>query len=670
LEIFILAITSIKNLIKTRGIHMSKGYWGKILFVDLSSGKIHTEEPSQETYRQYLGGYGLGVRYLYERIPQGADPLGPENMLAFLPGLLTGSGAQFSGRFMVAARSPLTGAWGDSNCGGNFGPALKGAGWDAVFVNGQSSKPVYLMVDGDQVEIRDASELWGLDVRQTEEKLHSELGKDVRVACIGLAGEKLSLMAGIVNDDGRIAARCGLGAVMGSKKLKAVVARGKTRPAIANPVPFKSASSRYLQLFRRKTSTLSGKAPKIVRMLLPLLRRLKIDLSSASSDLTMDSYRRYGTSVGTSILVELGDTPVKNWTGIGYRDFPVELSEGLSDNAVIKPLIKSYACHSCPLACGGIVNQPDGGISHRSEYETLASFGPLTMNADLDVVMRCNHICNMAGLDTVSTGASIAFAMEGAEKGWLPAELADELPLEWGNGETILELTKRIVERAPGLGEWLADGVRKASESLGPECRSAAVHAGGQELSMHRGLYEPGLAVGYALDPAPGRHTSNNSGNGSTPAFAPFFALFGRKPAARYDYAEVGITQAISMPLHRAVDSLGLCQFSLIFGKPPFMDWLKAATGWDVDEAEFFRMGKRIQVMRHAFNHKHGLPARFELPARERGEPPQSIGPLARQTLDMDSMAAGYFDFLGIHPQTGFPLVETVKELDLGTILQ
>jgi aldehyde:ferredoxin oxidoreductase len=649
---------------------MSKGYWGKILFVDLSSGKIHIEEPPQETYRQYLGGYGLGVRYLYERIPQGADPLGPENMLAFLPGLLTGSGAQFSGRFMVAARSPLTGAWGEANCGGNFGPALKGAGWDAVFVNGQSSIPVYLMVDGDKVEIRDASELWGLDVRQTEEKLHDELGKDVKVACIGVAGEKQSLIAGIVNDDGRIAARGGLGAVMGSKNLKAVVARGKTRPVIADPAPFKSASSKYLQLFRRKKSSLSGKAPKFVRMLLPLMRWLKQDPSKISSmELTMDSYRRYGTTVGTSILVELGDTPVKNWSGIGYRDFPVELSEGLSDNAVIKPLIKSYACHSCPLACGGIVNQPDGGISHRSEYETLASFGPLLMNADLDTVMRCNHICNMAGMDTISTGGVIAFAMECSEQGWLPAELADELPLEWGNGGTILELTRRIAERRPGLGEWLADGVRKASERLVPESRIAAIHAGGQELSMRRGLYEPGLAVGYALDPAPGRHTSNNAGIASSPAFAPFFTLFGRKPAARYDYAEKGITQAICMPLHRAVDSLGLCQFSLTFGEPPFLEWLTSATGWDVDEAEFYRMGKRIQVMRHAFNHKHGMPARFELPARERGEPPQPIGPLAHKTLDMDSMAAGYFDFLGIDPKTGLPSEEVVIELGLEGIL-
>ena len=649
---------------------MPKGYWGRVIIVNLSSGEIRIEEPAQEIYRQYLGGYGLGVRYLYERIPQGADPLGPENMLAFLPGLLTGTGAQFSGRFMVAARSPLTGAWGEANCGGNFGPALKGAGWDAVFINGLSPKPVYLMVDGDQVEIRDASELWGLDVRQTEEKLHSALGKDAKVACIGVAGEKLSLIAGIVNDDGRMAARGGLGAVMGSKKLKAVVARGKTRPEIADPAPFKRASSKYLQLFRRKISAISGKASKFVHMLLPLMRWLKKDPSTISMELTMDAYRRFGTSAGTSILVELGDTPVKNWSGIGYRDFPVKLSEGLSDEAVVKPLVKSYACHSCPLACGGFVNQPDGGISRRAEYETLASFGPMMMNANLEVVMRCNHICNMTGLDTISTGGAIAFAIECSEQGWLPAELADELPLKWGDGETILELTKRIANRTPGLGEWLADGVRKASERLGPESHIAAIHAGGQGIGMHRGLYEPGLAVGYALDPAPGRHTSNNSGIASTPAFAPFFALFGRKPAARYDYAEKGITQAICMPLHRAVDSLGLCQFSLTFGEPPFMEWIKSATGWDVDEAEFYRIGKRIQVMRHAFNHKHGIPARFDLPARERGEPPQTVGPVANRTLDMDTMAAGYFDFLGIDPQTGLPNAEVAKELGLEAILQ
>ncbi|MCG2739869.1 MAG: aldehyde ferredoxin oxidoreductase family protein [Syntrophaceae bacterium] len=644
---------------------MPNGYWGKIIFVNLSTGQIEVEQPPEEVYRQYLGGYGLGVHYLYQRIPANADPLGPDNILAFLPGLLTGCGAQFSGRFMVAARSPLTGAWGDANCGGDFGPALRGAGWDGLFVSGHAESPVYLFVDGEKTEIRDASQLWGLDVRQTEETLHKEIGLQAKVACIGPAGERLSLISGIVNDDGRLAARCGLGAVMGSKRLKAVVARGRSRPPLADTKAFKDASAGYLPLFRRKPSTMSARVPAFMGFLLPIIRRLRGQLSGGPAEMVVDSYKRYGTSAGTAMLVELGDTPVRNWSGIGFRDFPLELSEGLSDRAVVRPMIKSYACHSCPVACGGIVNQPGGGTSHKAEYETLAAFGPLTMVSDLAMVMRCNHLCNMAGLDSISAGSVIAFALECAEKGWLPPELAGELPLKWGNGEVVLELTRRIAARTPGLGDWLADGVVKAVSQLGPEAQEAAIHAGGQELSMHRGIYEPGVAAGYALDPAPGRHTSTNSGNASVAAFAPYFALHGRRPAARYDYAGKGITQAIAMPLYRAYDSLGLCQFALLMGQPPFLEWLNAATGWGVDEAEFFQIGKRIQVLRHAFNAKHGLPPQFTLPARERGDPPQAVGPVANRTLDMEAMAKGYFEFLGIDPQTGLPLSETVEELRL-----
>ena len=644
---------------------MPNGLWGKLLFVDLSTGAIHAEEPPEALYRAYLGGYGLAAYYLYERIPPAADALGPENMLALLPGLLTGSGAQFSGRFMAATRSPLTGAWIDANGGGDFGPGLRGAGWDGLFISGQAAGPVYLYIDEKTAEVNDAAHLWGLDVRQTEHALHEKHGKDVRVACIGPAGERLSLMSGIVNDDGRLAARGGVGAVMGSKRLKAVVVRGRQRPPLANAHAFKAASSPYLKLFRRKPSHMSGRIPRLLAHVLPWARRLRTQLSSGPAEMVIDTYRRYGTSAGTSILVELGDSPVRNWTGIGYRDFPLEQSEGLSDQAVVGPLKRPYACHSCPVACGGIVEQPDGETAHRAEYETLASFGPLVMNADLSAVMTCNQICNQAGLDSISAGAAVAFALECAEQGWLPPELAGELPLSWGNPDVVVELTRRIAARAPGLGDWLADGVQRAARRLPPKAQHAAVHAGGQELAMHRGLYEPGVAAGYALDPAPGRHTSTNAGNAGVAAFAPYFALHGRKPAGRYDYAEKGITQAIGMCMYRAFDSLGLCQFALLMGRPPFLEWVNSATGWDMSETELFRVGKRIQVLRHAFNVRHGLPARFALPDRELGEPPQEAGPLRGVRLDLEMMAESYFAFLGLDALSGLPFPETTRELGL-----
>jgi aldehyde:ferredoxin oxidoreductase len=456
---------------------------------------------------------------------------------------------------------------------------------------------------------------------------------------------------------------------MGSKKLKAVVARGKSRPPMADPQAFKNATLAYLKLFRHKLSRISERVPALLSHFLPFLRRFHAKFSGGPADLVIDSYRRYGTSAGTSISVELGDTPVRNWDGIGYRDFPLDRSEKISDRAVVKPMRKPYACHSCPVACGGIVDQPGGGIAHKPEYETLASFGPLVMNSDLDVVMRCNQICNLAGLDTISTGVAVAFAIECSEKGWLPRDLVGELPLKWGDGTMLVELTGRISARNPGLGDWLADGVQRAAQRLPVEAQQVAMHAGGQEISMHRGIYEPGVAAGYALDPAPGRHTASNTGNASVPSFAPFFALFNRKPAARYDYSEKGVTQAIGMSLCRAFDSLGLCQFALLLGQPPFMEWLNAATGWKMDEAEFYRAGKRIQVLRHAFNARHGLPAQFPLPGRERGDPPQDIGPVANRTLDIKAMSENYFSFLGLDPKTGLPLPETIKELGLESLI-
>jgi aldehyde:ferredoxin oxidoreductase len=642
---------------------MPYGYWRRIIWIDLSTGKIEAEEPSDEIYRQYLGGYGLGIHYLYERIPAGTEPLGKGNILGFLPGLLTGSGAQFSGRFMVVARSPLTGAWGESNCGGDFGAALRGAGLDGLFITGKSDRPAYIFIDNGKIEIREASKYWGMNVRQVETALRKETSPDARVACIGPSGEKLSLLAGIINHDGRLAARCGLGAVMGSKNLKAVVARGKARPALSDPKAFKSVTGNYLSIFRRKPSGFSARIPALMSHVLPIFRRFRTKLSSGPVEMVVDSYRRYGTSAGTAVSLELGDTPVHNWTGVGYRDFPIKLSEGLSDQAVVRTQVRPFACQSCPVACGGLVTIPGNELSHKPEYETLAAFGPLTMVSDLSVIMMCNHICNMEGLDSISTGAVVAFALECAEKGWLPQGLENELPLVWGDGNVVLELTKRIAGRMPGLGEWLADGVQKAAQRIPVDGWVAAVHAGGQELAMHRGLYEPGVAAGYAFDPAPGRHTSTNSGCASVAAFIPYFELLGHHPAARYDFAGKGATQAIAMSLYRAFDSLGLCQFSLMMGKPPFLEWLNAATGWEMDKFGFFQIGKQIQVLRHAFNAKHGLPPQFTLPARERGDPPQSTGPVANRTLDMEAMAKAYFDTLGINSKTGLPVSQSADEV-------
>jgi aldehyde:ferredoxin oxidoreductase len=645
---------------------VADGYWGHVLFVDLSTGSMEVNSMADETYRQYLGGYGLAAPMLYKHVPPAADPLGPDNMLAFMPGLLTGTGAPFSGRFMVAAKSPLTGGWGDANGGGKFGPALRATGYDGVFVRGTSTKPVYLYLDGERAELRDARALWGLDTVATEEAIAQATFPDVRVACIGPAGERRALISGIVNDGGRIAARCGLGAAMGAKNLKAVAARGRGSPPLADKAAFDASSKGYRDLFRKKPAAWVPWMQRILHALAPLLSRLRMQFSGGATQLVIDNFRLYGTASGTALLVALGDTPIRNWAGSSTKDYPVELAVNLSDEAVIRDKIKPYACHSCPLACGGVIRLPGGGTGHRPEYETLAAFGPTVMNSDLATVVACNEICNLSGLDTISTGVAVAFALECYERGWLPPELAVEMELRWGDGEAIVELTRRIAARKPGLGDWLADGVRRAAQRLGPEAQAAAMHAGGQELPMHRGLYQPNVAVGYQMDPAPGRHTASNSGLASAPAILHYLKLQGQSLAGRYDYAAKGAEAATVMAFMRALDALGLCMFSLQLGEPPFLPWLRAATGWDVDEAELLRIGQRIQALCHAFNARQGIaPTAVTLPARERGEPPSEEGPLAGITLDMEAMAEGYCQTMGIDPGTGWPLPERAQELGL-----
>jgi aldehyde:ferredoxin oxidoreductase len=648
---------------------MPNGYWGKVLFVDLSTAAIEVKTLSNDIYRQYLGGYGLGVRVLYEHIPANADPLGPDNMLGFLPGLLTATRAPFSGRWMVVAESPLTGGWGEANAGGRFGPALRGAGYDGLFVRGVATQPVYLYLDDQRVELRDASELWGLDTLATEEAIQQMTSQDVRVACIGPAGERLSRISGIVNDGGRIAARCGLGAVMGAKKLKAVAARGRAPPSLADKAALDASTTEYRQLFRRRPARWLPILHKLLHALSPLLRIFHLQPTSGAAQIVIDNFRRYGTASGTALLVALDDTPIRNWKGSSVQDYPISWAENLSDEAVIVHNIKPYACHSCPLACGASIRLPNGGTGHRPEYETLAAFGPTVMNADLDTVVACNEICNLNGLDTISTGVAVAFAMECYERGWLPPELAQELELCWGNAEAIVELTRRIAARQSGLGEWLADGVQRAAERLGPDAREVAMHAGGQELPMHRGLYNPGLAAGYLVDPAPGRHTATNAGMSGSPPLAPYLKLAGQTPAARHDYVAKGAEMATTMAFLRAFDALGLCQFCLLMGEPPFLQWLQAATGWGVDEGELFRTGRRIQALRHAFNAREGItPEQITLPGRERGQPPLEVGPLAGVTLDAEAMAEGYFEATGIDPATGWPLPQTAKTLGLHSV--
>jgi len=365
---------------------MLGGYMGKILFADLSKGKLKDEPLEEKFCRDFIGGYGIGARIIYSRQKGGVDPLGPENILGIMTGPLTGSPALSGSRYTVVGKSPLTGTWGDANSGGYFGPHLKFAGYDGLFFTGISPKPVYLLIKDGKAELRDAAHLWGKDSFETEDILRSELGEKTEVCCIGPSGENLSLIAAVMNNKGRAAGRSGLGAVMGSKKLKAVAVIDNSKIPLADEQEARELRRKYIG---------------------------KLDKSLA------DLFRDTGTPGITADSAHSGDSPVKNWGGVGIIDFPN--AKLISDDNVIDLQSKKYACWHCSFGCGGHMKagteyQYEAG-AHKPEYETLCMFGTNCLNTNLESIIKVNDICNRYGLDTISTGATISFTIECYENG-------------------------------------------------------------------------------------------------------------------------------------------------------------------------------------------------------------------------------------------------------------
>ncbi len=413
------------------------GYMGRILWVDLATGKIEATSLDEDLCTKYIGGYGIGARLLLDRIPAGADPLGPENILGFLTGPYTGTSAFVSSRYVAVGKSPLTGGWGDANSGGYFAPAFKGAGIDAVFFTGQAAEPVYLLIENGDATLHCAKDLWGLDAHETEECLKTELGKDIQAAVVGPAGEKLVRFAAIMNDNGRAAGRSGMGAVMGSKKLKAVVARGKAKTPIADPDRLKELRKQANQGVKDGVAF--------------------AELFSAT-----------GTPGVTVPNADCGDSPIKNWSGAAGVDYqhPTEFEYENQDNYVKK----KYACYGCTVGCGRHVAIEEGEYAgtegHIPEYETQCMFGSNLLNYNYRSTVRINEICNRQGLDTISSGATVAFAIECFQAGIITEADTQGLKLDWGDHKAIVALTEMIAERR-AIGDVLAEGPALAAEKLG-----------------------------------------------------------------------------------------------------------------------------------------------------------------------------------------------------------
>ena len=607
---------------------MARGFMGKILWVNLSKKELKDETLDEKLGRQFLGGYGLGARIIFKHQKAGVDPLGPDNILGFVTGVLTGTPALVSSRYMVVGKSPLTGTWGDANSGGYFGPHLKFAGYDAVFFKGISSKPVYLFIDNGKAELKDAAHLWGKDSYETENILKSELGKDVEVACIGPSGEKLCLISAVMNNMGRAAARSGLGAVMGSKKLKAIAVRGNLKVPVANENEANALRKKYIN-----------------------------DLGPPANPLL----KSVGTSGFCNGNAVVGDAPCKNWGGVSTIDFP--LYKNIGADPVMERQERKYACYQCPIGCGGHMKAGTGEFKyeagvHKPEYETIAMFGNNLLNSDIESIIKVTDICNRYGVDTISAGATIAFAIECFENGLINTKDTDGIAMTWGNSKSIVEMTEKMVKRE-GFGNVLADGVKIAAEKIGKGSDKYAIHIHGEELPAHDPKFEWAFITSYRLNATPGRHTQRTEEK-SPPGLD---LKFDRK-----SFNGRGEVHKKGNDIGQAMSSAGLCLF--IFDSLPnvnlLVDFVKAVTGWDMTFDELLKTGERIANIRHAFNIREGLnPMEYKVPDRALGIPPLEGGPLARITLDQNPMDMDYLAAMDWDSKTTKPSKKKLEELGL-----
>ena len=651
---------------------MRTGFFGKVLWINLTEGSFEEKSIPEEIFRQYLGGYGLAVKLIYENMPAKIDPLNPESIFGFFPGLLTGTAAPFSGRYMIAGKSPLTGTWGDSNCGGTFGPEIKKCGYDAIIFEGVSNTPKYVLIQGDKKEILDASDIWGLDIIETELKLKEKHGKFIKTAAIGQAGENLSRISGIANDNGRIAARSGLGAIMGSKKLKALVLKGNKKISIYNREIFMELVKTYNKSGTQKEpNKLIRSILKNVPSLAKTIRRFRVGFAGPPK-MIREIYKSFGTSVANTISAETNDSPIKNWNGIGMYDFPFKKSKNLSAIEIQKYKIRDYGCFSCPVQCGGILKVPELNIeeTYLPEYETCCSFGALLLNNDLLSILEINELCNRAAIDTISTGATIAFAIECFENGILTLEDTDRLKLTWGNSKVIIELVKKIINRE-GIGDILADGSKIAADKIGKQSIKYAITSLGSEIAMHNPRVFPSLAFTYNYDPTPGRHTAASIDFIDIGPVNKFQKGFKLPKGWKRDKKKKQIGQMLVTSFHQVLNSVGLCMFSTLFGSYPFIDLINNFTGWNVSVDELIKIGLRIQNLRQAFTIREGIDiAGNTIPGRVSGHPPDERGPTKGLSIDYREFYEGYCTQMGWNPKNGYPLKETLKDLDLEFVIK
>mgnify|MGYP005854197795 CR=1 FL=1 len=595
------------------------GYTGKILRVNLSEKSVKVEPLDIQEAVKFIGGRGLGSKILSEEIDPGVDPLSAENKLIFITGPLTGTNTPTGGRYMVVTKSPLTGTIACSNSGGYFGAELKFAGYDAIIFEGKADSPVYLNIADDQVEIKDASHLWGKVVSETTAILEKEHGEKVKVAAIGPAGENLSRIAAVVNDLARAAGRSGVGAVMGSKNLKAIVVKGSNKVEIADSEKLKDVFSKCMKLIKENGVTGAG---------LPT----------------------YGTAVLVNIINENGVFPTRNFQ-FGTFDGAEQIS---GETLAEKYLTKKDPCFRCPIACGRYckVDDIEGG---GPEYETIWAFGSDCGVSSLADIIKANFWCNEMGLDTISAGATIAAAMELYEKGYIKEEELEGGPeLKFGNAEAIVEWTKKMGGNT-GLGAKMAQGSYRLAEMYGVPEISMTVKK--QELPAYdsRGIQGHGLE--YA--------TSNRGGCHVRGYMISPEILGVPEKLDRFSTEGKHVWVKIFQDLTAAIDALGLCLFtSFALGADEYAGLFNAVCGTELTGADILQSGERIYNLERVFNLKAGIdPSQDTLPKRLLEEPLPD-GPSKGGVTKLAEMLPAYYEVRG-WDQQGVPTAEKLQELGL-----
>ena len=602
----------------------------------MTKGDVSVDEPGDGFYRRYFGGRGFISYYLLRELKPGTDPLSSENKLVFAAGVVTGAPVGGSGRNSVGAKSPLTGAYGDAEVGGYWGAELKQAGYDAIIVDGRAESPVYLWIKDGEVEIRDASHLWGKTTAETQEIIRSDVGEPLaRTAIIGQAGEKLVRYACILNDVTHAAGRTGMGAVMGSKNLKAIAVRGHNRLTLASP---------------DAVATLAKWLRDVV-------------------GIVMGGFQAQGTAVGLRALNKEGGLPTRNFQQGVFED-----ADKISGRAMKESiLVGRGSCYACPVRCKREVSVSEpyqvDSVYGGPEYETLASFGSSCGIDDLAAIAKANELCNAHGLDTISAGAVVAFAMECFERGILSERDTGGLKLNFGNASAMVQVVDMIARRE-GIGDILAEGVARAASRIGKGAEEFALHVKGQEIPMHEPRYKQGLGLGYAISPKGADHTMSVHDSmyaSEGPLLEETKALGILEPLALDDLSPAKVRMVVYHSCwQHLLDCLVMCNF-MPFNYRQVEELVCGVTGWNSTVYELMKVGERCLAITRAFNIREGLGRKDDL-LPQRFFTPLPSGPLQGVGIDKDKFEqakATFYSMLGWDKIDGVPGLGKLQELGI-----